>query len=197
MPGQPRIFPESQYLTNAMDMAKHIATRKVDPGSTVIDATMGNGYDTVFLNSLVGPEGKVFAFDIQEESIQNTSRRLRDSGVSTNVQLILDTHASLSKWVEVPVRLIMFNLGYLPGKNKTLCTTADTTRDALLDGLELLDPTGIILVINYRGHPLGKQEQVMLDQFLPTLDQKTYSTACLQFLNQQNEPPALYIIEKI
>ena len=44
----------------------------------VIDATSGNGYDTQFQANLVGSEGVVFAFDIQKESIEESSRLIEN-----------------------------------------------------------------------------------------------------------------------
>ena len=41
-------------------------------GDIVVDGTVGNGNDTVFLAKLVGPTGKVYGFDIQKEAIERT-----------------------------------------------------------------------------------------------------------------------------
>lgn len=38
-------------------------------GDTVIDATAGNGHDTVFLAQLVGRQGRVWAFDVQSSAL--------------------------------------------------------------------------------------------------------------------------------
>ena len=42
----------------------------------MVDGTLGNGHDTVFLAKLVGPNGHVYGFDIQEQAIVSTKKRL-------------------------------------------------------------------------------------------------------------------------
>ena len=47
------------------------------PGETVVDATAGNGHDTIFLSRLVGPSGRVIAFDIDPQARIETEARHR------------------------------------------------------------------------------------------------------------------------
>ncbi|MBC7032591.1 SAM-dependent methyltransferase, partial [Salmonella enterica subsp. enterica serovar Enteritidis] len=48
----------------------------VNPGDHVIDATVGNGHDTVYLAKLVGTTGHVDGFDIQSAAIEATTTAL-------------------------------------------------------------------------------------------------------------------------
>jgi len=60
----------------------------VKEGDTVVDATCGNGNDTAFLASLVGENGRVFGFDIQDKAIANTTKKLTDLNLIDRVTLI-------------------------------------------------------------------------------------------------------------
>jgi Putative rRNA methylase len=53
-------------------------------------------------------------------------------------------------------RLVAFNLGYLPGVDKTLITMPHTTEMALKASSKLLDSKGLISIIVYAGHPGGR-----------------------------------------
>lgn len=76
----------------------HFIEHQIVFGDICIDATMGNGYDTELLCRLVGPTGKVLAFDIQNTALQNTEKRLRKSGVPDNYRLILDSHSHMKQY---------------------------------------------------------------------------------------------------
>jgi len=66
----------SKYLTNVTDLTKLINKDIIKEGYVVIDATVGNGYDTEYLAGKVGSTGKVYGFDIQEEAIENTRKKV-------------------------------------------------------------------------------------------------------------------------
>ena len=77
---------------NAVELSHFYLQNTVKPGAFCVDATCGNGKDTVFLASLVKENGHVFAFDIQKAAIENTRAVLEKSGLSERVKLILDGH---------------------------------------------------------------------------------------------------------
>ena len=108
-------------LSRPMTCAHDWISRVVFPGDAVVDATAGNGHDTVFLARLAGPSGQVHAFDVQEEAIRATRERLEKEGLLTpSVRLHLASHDRLAELVRSPVKAIVFNLGYLPRRdNKT------------------------------------------------------------------------------
>ena len=58
-------------LERVLPFSKSLLEKIVSAGETVIDATAGNGYDTLFLAKLVGESGKVFSFDVQQEAIDS------------------------------------------------------------------------------------------------------------------------------
>lgn len=182
---------------NAVEIAKGICKSKLGNGDIAVDCTMGNGYDTVFLCSLVGEKGKVYAFDIQEEALINTRKKLLELNFLERSEIILDGHENIDKYINVQVRLVMFNLGYLPKGNHDITTKKETTLEAVKKCLDILGPNGIILLIVYSGHKNGKMEKMALDGFTSTLNQKEYNVAKICFTNQINNPPELICIEKV
>lgn len=57
-------------LKKILPYSKELLKMAAGEGDIVVDATMGNGHDTQFLAELVGENGHVYAFDIQESASQ-------------------------------------------------------------------------------------------------------------------------------
>ena len=142
-------------------MAHRFAKCHVQSGDLCIDATVGNGYDTVLLASLVGDSGKVLGIDIQEQAVEKSRRRLEESRLDGKVILRKGDHKDLllitNSLAWKRIRLAMFNLGYLPGGDKRVITTAGPTLSAMDACLEILDIDGALSVVAYRGHEGGKE----------------------------------------
>ena len=102
-------------LKSARFLARDTLLRAVQPEDTVVDATMGNGHDTLFLAEQVGPGGHVYAFDIQPEAVESTRKLLEEHGLSDRVTLLCRSHADLAEAVPAGVAAVVFNLGWLPG----------------------------------------------------------------------------------
>lgn len=118
---------------------------------------------------------KVYSFDIQEDAINNTKKLLNKNNIK-NVTLINDSHEYLDKYLDKykeKVSLIMFNLGYLPGGNKSIMTNYKTTLKAIEKGINLLNKKGIILVTCYP-HEEGKKESKEIINYLKSNDIKYY-----------------------
>ncbi|QQE76224.1 methyltransferase domain-containing protein [Brevibacillus composti] len=180
---------------NVLEVARTLIRERVSPGETVIDATMGNGNDTMFLAGLVGGEGKVIAYDIQPQAIEKTRERLEREGLLDRVEMRLASHEEMEQ-VSGSVGAIMFNLGYLPGGNKEITTQAASTVRAIEAGLALLKPGGIMTVMIYWGHPAGQREKEAVVSFCSQLSQMEYLVLHYQYLNQQNQAPFLLGIER-
>lgn len=54
------------------------------------------------------------------------------------------------------IRMVAFNLGYLPGGNKSIITASNTTVLALKAAESVLMPGGLISLVVYIGHPGGR-----------------------------------------
>lgn len=113
-----------------LDFSHQLLKDCIKEGETVVDATCGNGNDTLFLSKLVGKTGQVYAFDIQEQAITQT-KQLLEENKQVNVTLILDSHANMEKYLPETIKGklggAIFNLGYLPHSDKTIITKGNTT----------------------------------------------------------------------
>jgi hypothetical protein len=69
----------------------------------------------------------------------------------------------------------MFNLGYLPGGDKTVTTDPDSTVLALGRSAEVLRPGGIVSIVVYRGHPGAVDEAEAVEEWLDGLDPNQFS----------------------
>src|SRR3954469_16165428 len=119
------------------------------PGAFAVDATVGNGYDTLFLAHEVGPEGRVLGFDVQKVALTNATEMLRFAGLLNRVTLVLASHEDLNHYL-APGQLItvgMFNLGYLPRGNRRIITRPSSTLRALSAVLTHLEPAGRVSIL--------------------------------------------------
>lgn len=158
-----------------------------------VDATCGNGNDTLFLAEIAK---KVFAFDIQEIALKNTSERLIESGYITKTRLLLTGHEHIQKHVTEKADVIMFNLGYLPQADKSITTLTDTTLAALNSSLDLLTDNGILSVLCYPGHRTGKIETDAVKQWIDALSADfSYQEYLSNYPNDHS--PILYQITKV
>ncbi|MDC2865090.1 class I SAM-dependent methyltransferase [Bacillus sp. BP-3] len=187
-------------LERILPFARTLLERAVKEGDYAVDATLGNGHDTCFLAELVGENGKVFGFDIQEEAITNSSARLQEKGLNERAVLIHDSHdtltAVLPEDTKGKVTGAIFNLGYLPGGDKSIVTKPNSTLSALQQLLEFMAPEGIIVLVIYHGHPEGQTERDAVVRFAEQLEQKEAHVLKYEFMNQQNNPPFIVAIEK-
>jgi 16S rRNA C1402 N4-methylase RsmH len=187
-------------LDQILPFARKLLKLAIAPGDAAVDATIGNGHDTAFLADLVGEKGKVFGFDIQEQAITKTKERLKDLGLKNRVQLFLKGHEHVKE--TIPERYIgkirgaIFNLGYLPGSDKSVVTKPNTTIAALEQLLDIMAPEGIIVLVVYHGHEEGARERDCLLEYVKQLDQKKAHVLQYQFINQVNNPPFIIAIEK-
>lgn len=184
-------------LTNSLNISHEMVSKVVQPGDIVVDATMGNGNDTMFLAKLVGDVGKVYAFDVQQLALDNTKKRLYDAGLLERAELILEGHQNIGKYVPQGIKAVMFNLGYLPKGDHNIGTKAETTIAAIEKSLELLCREGIIMLVIYYGGDSGFDERDAVMEYFKTLDCKKYTVLVQNFVNQVNCPPIAVCIEKM
>ena len=176
----------------------HFIKEHVHPGDFCIDATMGNGHDTTLLCQLVGEEGRVLAFDIQKLAYENTLKRLQDSGVPENYQLILDSHSHMKQYADADsVNGIVFNFGYLPGGDHNLATKASDSITAIEQGLVLLKKGGFMSLCIYSGGDSGFEERDALLSYLKELDHKKYLVILSSYYNRPKNPPIPVLIWKL
>ncbi len=185
-----------KYFINPVETSRFIMDNFIVEDMVVCDCTVGNGNDTLLLANKVGVNGKVFGFDIQSIAIENTEELLKENNLIERVNLILDGHENLDRYIENQIDFFIYNLGYLPSGDKNIKTDLKTSLMGIKKSVELLKNNGLILVTCYRGHEGGLMEQLAIEEYFKSLDQKKYNVLEFNFINQKNNPPILYGLEK-
>lgn len=180
-----------------LDWAHDLWKRTVHPDECVIDATCGNGHDTLMLAQI--SQGFVYAIDIQEQAIENT-RFLLQNNVSEEIfqriRFVQGCHTQFSQELETKeVALIVYNLGYLPGGKKELTTCAETTLVSIQKGMKLIKEGGCISITCYPGHPEGEREEEEILRLCSKLDPRTWSCCHHRWTNRK-QSPSLFWIQK-
>ncbi|WP_071393784.1 class I SAM-dependent methyltransferase [Bacillus tuaregi] len=187
-------------LIQILPFARTLLETAITPGDIAVDATLGNGHDTLFLAKLVGEYGHVYGFDIQEEAVINSRKRLEEQDLLSQVTFFNKGHEHISNCLpneqHGKVTAAIFNLGYLPGGDKSIVTKPDTTISAIEQLLSIMKPEGIIVLVIYHGHPEGAIERDRLMEFVQSIDQKKAHVLQYRYLNQANHPPFIIAIEK-
>lgn len=183
-------------MIDLLDLQKHFILSHLKEGDVAVDFTMGNGHDTEFLSKTVGEFGHVFAFDVQAAALESTSDNLRKANCPNNYTLILDSHHNVKKYVDVPIKAGMFNLGYLPGSDKSITTMRATTLPAIEAAIELMDRDAIILVAVYPGHKEGEEEGKLICEYLSTLSRYKVCATKINILNSPTSPFFIIIENK-
>lgn len=181
---------------NAVGLSHLYVDMVVHPGDVCVDATAGNGHDTLYLSNLVGETGLVYSFDIQEQAVNSTKKRLKQFGKYENVRQIHDSHAYVEKYVKEPISCMMFNLGYLPGGDHSFTTRFESTKQAILGGLTCMKSGGIVCICAYWGDDQCLSECEAVTSFLSELDDTKYEVLLHDFINEGNCPPKFFLIYK-
>ena len=177
-------------MDKVLAFSKKLLKEVIDKNSIVVDATAGNGNDTLFLAKTSAK--KVYAFDIQQLAIENTTNFIKEAGLTDKCEIILDSHFVFDKYI----RAVVFNLGYLTNADHEITTLAETTLATIKKFLLHLEVGGRIVIVVYWGHENGKVEKETLLNELQNLDQKEAEVLIYQFINQKNNAPFIIAIEK-
>ncbi|MBI1314968.1 methyltransferase domain-containing protein [bacterium] len=182
------------------EIAKQRVATALRPGEIAIDATAGNGHDTVFLAQCVGPSGRVFAFDMQTAAMELTRDRLAKLEIE-NVDLFQMSHAHLDVTLPGTVRgsvgAVMFNLGYLPGGDHALVTESPSTLSGIDAALRLLRPGGMLAIVAYPGHAGGDVEAAAVSSRLEQLDPTAFCCERIDGQSGRNVSPILFVVTKL
>lgn len=183
-----RDFDRFGRMIDLLELQKEFILRHLRAGGIAVDFTMGNGHDTAFLSHVVGESGHVYAFDIQPEAIESTKKTLSANGCADNVTLILDSHSNVKKYVDGEINAGMFNLGFMPGGDKTKTTMRETTLPAVRDAVGMLARGGILSVAIYPGHAEGDAEGRELREYYATLDRHILCCTEIHIVNSPASP---------
>lgn len=186
---------------SVLSFAHKLAAERLKPGGIAIDATAGTGADTLFLARTAGLRGRVFAFDIQEEALDLTRRRLAKEDGLAEVTLVHGSHDRMKSLIPAfyhgKASVVMFNLGYLPSESsdKTVITSPDSTLPALEAALEMLAPGGVITVVLYPGHDGGSREAAAVETWASSLPQRSAQAVMYRGI-QRPDAPYLIALER-
>ncbi len=160
-----------------------------------IDATMGNGHDTLFLAK---NSHKVYAFDIQKSALTATHQRLESSHCLDKVNLIQAGHETMLQHIssEEEADAIVFTLGYLPHADPTIITQEKHTITALNQALQLLSEKGTISILAYPGHSGGKLEMQAIIHWYEHLDSSRFVICIIRSMQEKTNSPRLFTIQK-
>ncbi|CAJ1316099.1 class I SAM-dependent methyltransferase [Paenibacillus nuruki] len=187
---------------SVLSYAHKLVLERLDAHSGyAIDATAGTGVDTLMLAKAAGRRGQVFSFDIQQDALDRTQERLdkEDQAKLASVQLILDSHATMSQYIPEAqhgkIQVIMFNLGYLPTGDLSIITEPDSTLTALASAFDLLAIRGILTIVLYPGHAGGAEEAEAVQAWASSLSVSVAQSIIYRQLQRQ-DAPYLIAIEK-
>ena len=168
--------------------------------ATVLDATLGNGHDSIFIlkEILNAGTGKLYAIDIQKEAIDSTLKNMQKASLNEfligQFHPIKACHSTIDQ-IEIPENfdLIVYNLGYLPGADKGITTLSETTLISIKKALLKLSAFGMITITLYPGHDEGEVESQHIEAFIQTLDEKSYQVLKLTWQNKKIAPYVIVI----
>ena len=177
-----------RYVSDVNELSHHIVKNFCYKFDVAVDATLGNGYDTDFLSEHFS---KVYSFDIQEPAVKSYENKNIN-----NVVLVNDSHEDFGKYINEKVDCIMYNLGFLPGGDKSVTTKCRSTIMSLESSLELINKGALITIALYRGHEEGKKEENEVINFVTNLPKEKYGVMLHSFINRNNTAPFLIVVEK-
>ena len=168
----------------------------IEPGDLCLDATAGNGLDSLFLAQQTEENGTVHALDVQDDALRITERLLEQHGLKDRVTIHLSCHSKmetvLPETEKGRIRAITFNLGYLPKGDKSITTKKETTLPAIRNAYDWLAKDGVLSILCYRGHPGGKSEEQGVRELIDNANWKHEEIVG----NDSGESPVLHWIEK-
>lgn len=183
-------------ICSAVELSHQLLAKAVREGGSAIDATAGNGYDTLFLARLVGETGRVFSFDIQGTAIKKTEDLLQKDGMLHRVTLIAKGHEEMDRYVGQNVQGVIFNLGYLPGGDQKIVTAPDTTICALNKSIRLLSPGGVLVMVVYWGHEGGMEEREAVETWVAERNSPAWDVIKITFPHKNIAPYVIGLQKK-
>jgi len=166
---------------NTSSLIDYILKNYIKNDMIIADMTLGNGYDSCNILSYLNGTGFLYALDIQDYN---------------NYKLIKDSHINFDKYIKEEIDLAIFNLGYLPGGDKSITTKSEDVLICIEKLLVKLKNNGLVLLTLYPGHKNGADEKEYLEKYFKILNQKNFNVLKYDFINQKNNPPYVIMIEK-
>lgn len=177
-----------------LDAAHALWQKILHENDTAIDATAGNGHDTLVLSRLI-KTGKLYAIDIQAEALRKTKEKIEQEHPGYEPIIYINaSHATFPSNIPLhSIRLIVYNLGYLPGGDKNLTTQTSSTLTSLENALDLLTPGGALSLMLYPGHAEGEIEAKAVVEFAKNLPALKYEISHQTHPDNPKSPSLLWI----
>lgn len=182
---------------SAVKLAQFLLLPHLEKCRRAVDATAGNGWDSLFLAANTPDYAIIYSFDIQKSALAKTSDLLTEHNLLSKVKLIEDNHENIANYIVDQIDFAMFNLGYLPGKDHNITTQASTTIKSIKQTLTLLRVGGFLTIIAYPGHESGQLEFDEVNKLLKALPTRMFAVNSWVPVNASRKPPILYVIEKV
>ena len=174
----------------AVELTHRFLRSTLAPGGLYLDATCGNGHDTLFLCSVAGENGRVIGLDIQPQAAANTNALLAANGMAAIGRAECCDHRELLHFAPPgSADCVMFNFGWLPGAAHDVHSTADSTLPALQAGLDALKPGGVLAAVLYSGKVIGNAEKKAAAEFFRSLPLADYTVLICEFANWADTAP--------
>lgn len=184
-----------------VNKAHDIIRNHLYPGAVAVDATVGNGYDTLFLLRHIAPSGRVFGFDVQQKALVSTRSKIGEKELTDCLTLFHSSHAFIKELIPKQhhgnISACMFNLGYLPGSDKTIITQEESTVAALTAARNILSSSGIMTVVAYPGHFGGDQETKEVKNWCDQLNTVHFNVTTIYSTEHNDSAPRLFVIMKL
>ena len=150
-------------------------------GSVVADIGAGGGWFTMRLANRVGPNGTIYAEDVQSQMIEAITRRTGRAGLK-NVKTVLGT--SSDPRLPAPVDAVLFNDAYHEFEHPVVM---------LGNVVKSLKPNGRIGIVEFKKDGLGPgppmEERVDPEQVI-----RDAEAAGLRLVSRENFPRYLYML---
>ena len=184
------------FSLRTLNLVHDWVSQVITPGDFAVDATVGNGHDTLFLAHQVGPAGHVYGMDVQAVAAQRTQALLAEAGVADRASLKIGCHSKVGAFIPQEIAVAMFNLGYLPKGDKAIITQEETTIPALQACLSRLKPKGLITIMCYPGHAGGETEASAVEAWAQQLETPHYLVMKAAPHNPRTPAPYLIAIQR-
>jgi predicted methyltransferase len=194
------MISEQTTSMSLTEFVREAVRARIVEGDQVIDATVGNGYDTLWLAQSVGALGRVYGFDIQASALTIADQRITKNGVSAQVIFFNAGHESMDAFVPISAKshisAICFNLGYLPNGDKSLTTLPQSTLCALHKSMQYLKQGGCLSILCYPGHPEGSVELNAVRDWVKEVDSDSIDICCIRtsLAHPVNPAPIAFLV---
>lgn len=191
-----------QVLSNSIQVVHCLLKEVLSDAQIIVDATAGNGYDTLFLAQNASSKAHIYAFDIQKKAIMNAKERILNNEHSLKVpldkiQFICDSHEKIDEYVQNPIDVIIFNLGYLPGGSHEFTTKNEITMRTIKKCVSKLKINGHLAIVMYPGHQEGLKEYQAIELWTKNLAKNLFTVGWYKMINHNLNAPTLCWIEKV